>query len=67
MIWVLTVNGWTYAEMSWRRFSFSLGFPMFYQNAAVAVSGAAMAIFSLELIVTTAGRLFTNRQVEDRE
>lgn len=67
VIWVLTVNGWTYAEMSWRRFSFSLGFPMFYQNAAVAVSGAAMAIFSLELIVATAGRLFTNRQVEDRE
>lgn len=64
LIWVLAINGWTYANMSWRRFSFSLGLPMFYQNAAVAVAGAAMAIFSVELIVDTARRLFTAPQQE---
>ncbi|MFV0332764.1 MAG: TRAP transporter small permease [Tropicimonas sp.] len=61
LIRVLVINGWSYADMSWRRYSFSLGFPMFYQNVVVAVSGAAMALFSVELIVETYRRLFPGR------
>ena len=57
LIGLLAIDGLTYAQMSWRRFSFSLGYPMFYQNIAVAVSGAGMAIFSLELIAETYRRL----------
>ncbi len=60
VIWVLIVNGWSYADMSWRRYSFSLGFPMFYQNVVIAVAGAAMMLFAIELIVRTATRLFSS-------
>lgn len=50
LIWVLAVNGWDYAQMGWRRYSFSLGFPLFYQNVAVALSGAVMILFTLEIL-----------------
>ena len=51
LIWVLAVNGWSYADMSWRRYSFSLGYPMFYQNVVVAIAGGAMALFAVELVL----------------
>lgn len=50
LIWVLATSGWDYAQMGWRRYSFSLGFPLFYQNVAVALSGAAMILFTLEIL-----------------
>jgi TRAP-type C4-dicarboxylate transport system permease small subunit len=58
LIYVLATDGLTYAEMSWRRFSFSLGYPMFFQNIVVTVSGAAMAFFAIELVADTWCRLF---------
>lgn len=49
LIWVMAVNGLEYAQLGWRRYSFSLGFPLFYQNIAVVISGAAMMLFTIEI------------------
>ena len=62
MIWVFVVNGWSYADRSWRRYSFSLGYPMFYQNIVVPISGAAMALFSIELLVRLISQAFAKTE-----
>ncbi|WP_421952950.1 TRAP transporter small permease [Pelagibacterium sp.] len=49
LIWVMATSGWDYAQLGWRRYSFSLGFPLFYQNVVVAISGATMILFTIEI------------------
>tara|TARA_R110002124_G_scaffold149793_2_gene315963 strand:- start:11283 stop:11783 length:501 start_codon:yes stop_codon:yes gene_type:complete len=51
LVWVLATGGWDYAQLGWRRYSFSLGYPIFYQNVVVALSGAVMVLFTIEIAI----------------
>ncbi|MHC5654238.1 TRAP transporter small permease [Stappia sp.] len=51
LIWVLATSGWDYAQLGWRRYSFSIGYPLFYQNICVALSGAVMILFTVEIAI----------------
>lgn len=66
LIWVLTTSGFEYAQMGWRRYSFSLGFPLFYQNIAVAISGAVMMLFTLELTLKCLKDLGVMKRSDDQ-
>ena len=61
VIWVLIVYGQIYADMGWRRGSMALEIPMFYVFVAIPISGAAMALFSVEVIIEDVRRLLANK------
>ncbi|MGP9809022.1 TRAP transporter small permease [Halomonas sp. AOP12-C2-37] len=58
LVWVFIKHGMDYAQMGWRRQSFSIGFPMFYQSVALPLSAIAMAFFTVELVVRDVRSLF---------
>ena len=51
LIYVMIVGGMTFASMGFGRRSFALGLPMAYVFVAVPVSGIAMALFTVEIVV----------------
>ena len=51
VIYVLLVHGYIYTGMGWRRSSVSLQIPLAYIFAAIPISAAAMAIFSIEVVL----------------
>lgn len=57
VIYVLVVHGQIYADMGWRRSSIALDVPLFYIFIAIPISGVAMLLFSLEVILDDIRRL----------
>ncbi len=51
VIYVLLVHGYVFSGMGWRRLSVSLQLPLAYVFAAIPISAAAMALFSIEVIL----------------
>lgn len=60
LIWVLTTSGWDYAQLGWRRYSFSLGYPLFYQNVVVPISGLVMILFTIEIAIRSIRELWVD-------
>lgn len=51
VVYVLVVHGFTYTNMGWRRSFVSLDMPLAYIFSAIPVSGVAMVLFSVEVIL----------------
>lgn len=51
LIYVMIVPGYTFADMGWRRYSIALRMPLFYLFISFPISGAAMALFTLEVFL----------------
>ena len=69
VIWVLVVHGQVFTGMGWRRSSVALQLPLAWVFMAIPISGVAMALFSLEVILDDVRHLYRGttpaRPVED--
>lgn len=50
-VYVLVTGGWTFTGMGWRRLSVATDMPLAWVFAAIPTSGAAMLLFSVEVIL----------------